>query len=105
MFKLKKAVTITNIIVFIICVLCELLNYLFQGVIYSYYLGLVDSTSQDEYWEIGLKYKNIGVVFSDITYYMLIVLAVLVALWIIVAVICNIMEKKDVSESLKNIQG
>lgn len=96
---LKKVLKYINIIFLSIIVICDILNYVFQGIIYSYYLGLVDSTLKDEYWEIGLKYKNVGVVFSDITYYMLIVLAVLVVLWIIVAVICNIMKKKRKSQS------
>ena len=84
---MKKIAKLLSIISIVLFVLCELLNFLFQGIVYNYFIYKATAiSSENNYWEIGLKYKNFGVWFSEIGNILIWLVLVLIIVYLVTVI-------------------
>lgn len=89
MKKKKKIITAVftafSIMVSVLFLIFEALNFLFQGTIYNYYVDkALVCEYENDFMQIGLKYKNIGVIFSYIGIDLLKILLFTGIVWLII---------------------
>lgn len=89
MKKIKKITKYVSIVTFVLFMIIEFLNYLFQGIIYNYYVDKSHSYDvENELMNIGLQYKRIGVMFSEIGWVVFDVFIVFLIAFIVISVYC-----------------
>lgn len=68
MKKAKKILASFEITAGLLFLLCEAVNLIFQGTIYNHYADkALMCDFENDFWNIAVQYKNIGVFFSEIS--------------------------------------
>lgn len=99
MKRIKKITKYVSIVTFVLFIIVEFLNYLFQGIIYNYYVDKsLTYDVENNFWNIGLQYKRIGVMFSEIGYVIFDIFIIFLVSFIVINIYCFIKKKKNNGE-------
>lgn len=93
MVKFEKITKYASLITFLLLALSVFLNLLFQGAIYNYYVDMANSCDvENDFWNIAKNYKQVGVLFSDISNVLFWLFIILLGIYLSIC-LCKIIKK------------